>query len=189
MSLLLTGLLIFFAGHLVSAVNRPWRDHMVVRLGLLPWKGLYSLVALVGFVMLVIGYDQARLTQPYLYPQLMPLRHLAMLLLLPVFPLLLAAYLPGRISAHTKHPMLAATMIWGVAHLLVNGQLSDILLFGGFVVWALAVRLSYRKRPDPARPLPKQALRNDLIAVVGGLALYGLFVVKLHGLLIGMPLL
>ena len=80
------------------------------------------------------------------------LRHLVTLLMLPVFPLLLAAYLPGRIKAAVKHPMLTATKAWALSHLLVNGMLADVLLFGGFLAWAVLDRISAGKRPAARRP-------------------------------------
>jgi uncharacterized membrane protein len=111
-----------------------------------------------------------------------------MVLLVPVFPLLLATYLPGRIQAAARHPMLAATQLWAFAHLLANGTLADVLMFGTFLVWAVLDRISMthrRQRPLPSLP-PSRA--NDLVAVVGGLALYAAFVLWVHGWLIGAPL-
>jgi len=104
--------------------------------------------------------------------------------MLPVFPLLLAAYLPGRIKAAVKHPMLAAVKAWALAHLLVNGMLADVLLFGGFLAWAVLDRISAGKRPAVAQAAPGSP-RNDVIAVVGGLALYAVFVVWAHAWLFG----
>jgi uncharacterized membrane protein len=112
----------------------------------------------------------------------------AMVLLIPVFPLLLAAYLPGRIQTAAKHPMLAATTLWAVAHLLANGMLADVLLFGVFLVWAVLDRISMTRRTQRPVPSMPPSRANDLIAVVGGLALYATFVLWLHGWLIGVPL-
>ena len=109
--------------------------------------------------------------------------------MLPVFPLLFATYLPGRIQSAAKHPMLAAIKIWATAHLLVNGTLADVLLFGSFLVWAVAVRISLKRRvPVPVRGASPSRY-NDLIAVVLGLALYVSFILRLHGLIVGVPLL
>ena len=188
MKVLLLGLLIFFGVHSVSIVNDPWRNRMVANIGEWPWKGLYALVSLAGFVLIVRGYGLARLNPVIFYTPPEWLRPLALVLLVPVFPLLLAAYLPGRIQAATRHPMLAATMLWAVAHLLANGMLADVLLFGAFFMWALADRISMRhrtQRPIPGVP-PSRA--NDFAAVAGGLALYLAFVLWLHGWLIGVPL-
>ena len=188
MSALLLGLVIFFTMHSVSIVNDPWRDRMVAQIGLWPWKGLYALVSTVGFVLIVMGYGLARQTPVPVYLPPVWLRPVAMLLLVPVFPLLLATYLPSRTKTVTKHPMLLATQLWAVAHLLANGMLADVLLFGAFLVWAVLDRISMKRRaprPVPAVP-PSRA--NDIIAVVGGLALYVAFILWLHGWLIGVPL-
>ncbi len=185
MGVLIIGLVIFFAMHTVSIINEPWRDRMVAKLGELPWKGVYSLVAIVGFVLIVWGYGLARGNPVVLYTPPMWLRHVALLLLIPVFPLLLATYFPGRIQAATKHPMLVATKLWAVAHLLANGILADVLLFGSFLAWAVVDRISMKhrtQRPVPGVPPSKV---NDIIAVIFGLALYIAFALWLHMWLIG----
>jgi uncharacterized membrane protein len=188
MGLLIAGLVIFLGMHSVAIVNDPWRQGMVARLGEWPWKGLYSLVSLVGLVLIVWGYGQARMDPTVVYVAPDWGRHLTMLLMLPVFPLLLAAYLPGRIQAATRHPMLAAVKFWALAHLIANGMLADLLLFGGFLAWAVADRISLKRRTEPSVPRLPAAKANDLIAVVGGLVLYGLFLAWLHGALFGIPL-
>lgn len=188
MSILLLGLLIFFGVHFVSIVNDPWRNRVAARIGEWPWKAVYSVIAVVGFVLIVWGYGIARQDPVVLYVPPAWLHTVAILLLVPVFPLLLATYLPGRIQAAAKHPMLAATKLWAVAHLLANGTLADVLLFGAFLVWAVLDRISMKHRTQ--RPLPSvpASRANDVIAVVGGLALYAAFVFWLHGSLIGAPL-
>ena len=185
MTLLILGLLIFLGVHSVSIVAPQWRDAQVARLGEKPWKGLYTLLAIAGFALLVIGYGQARQAPVVLYTPPLALRHVALLLMLPVFVLLLAAYLPGRIKAAAKHPMLLATKLWATAHLLANGNLADVLLFGGFLAWAVADRISMKQRAQ--RPLPGAPAGrfNDLIAVLAGLALYALFITVGHRWLIG----
>lgn len=185
MGVLVLGLVLFFAAHSVSIVNEPWRNRVVATMGEWPWKGLYSLVSIVGLVLIVWGYGLARQEPVLLYAPPVWLRHLALLLLIPVFPLLFATYLPGRIRGATKHPMLVATKLWAGAHLLANGTLADVLLFGAFLVWAVADRLSMRHRED--RPIPTMPASpiNDVIAVLGGIALYVVFVLWLHTWLIG----
>ena len=185
MSMLLIGLATFFVVHSVSIVNEPWRDRWVTKIGEWPWKGLYSFVAVVGFVLIVRGYGVARLDPMVIYLPPVWLRHLAILLLVPVFPLLLAAYLPGRIQTATKHPMLIATMLWAFAHLLVNGTLADLLLFGSFLTWAVVDRISMQRRTPRPIPGAPAAKVNDIIAVLGGLALYVAFILWLHTWLIG----
>lgn len=188
MTLLLVGLLLFLGIHSFSIVAPAARDALAARLGEWPWKGVYSVVALVGFVLLVKGYAAARLDPVVLYDPPTWLRHVALLLLLPVFPLLLAAYLPGRIKSTLQHPMLAATKLWATAHLLANGTLADVLLFGGFLAWAVVDRISLKRRGGTrALPGAPPSKLNDAIAVVAGLALYAWFVVHGHQWLVGVP--
>lgn len=187
MTLLIAGLILFLGIHSIAITAPGLRVAAVARLGLNGWKGLYSLVAIAGFVLICIGYGEARINNPvWLYQPSKALRHLALLLMLPVFPLLLAAYLPGRIRTAAKHPMLLATKLWALAHLLANGGLHDVLLFGGFLAWAVADRISLKRRaivtPPPSAPASRW---NDLVVVLGGLALYVLFVGGLHKMLIG----
>lgn len=184
---LVAGLAIFFAVHSIAIYAGGWRERTVARIGLQPWKIVYTVASLVGFVLIVRGYAQARLDPISVYEPPFWMRHVAMLVMLPVFPLLLAAFLPGRIKAAVKHPMLTATKAWAVAHLLANGMLADVLLFGAFLTWAVLDRISVGKRPLPAT-LPKSGpIRNDVIAVVAGLAIYVLFVVWAHQKLFGLP--
>lgn len=185
MSMLVLGLLIFFAAHSVSIVAPQWRDAMHAKLGEFGWKGLYSVVAVIGFVLIVKGYAAARHEPVLLFQPALWLRHVSALLLLPVFPLLLATYLPGRIKAAARHPTLVATKLWAVAHLLANGTLADVLLFGAFLAWAVADRISVNHRPArPLRTAPTSSV-NDVIAVVLGLAIYAAFAMWLHVKLVG----
>lgn len=186
---LILGLILFFVPHSVSIVNEPWRNHMVNRFGEQRWQGLYAVVALTGFILIIRGYGHAHSIASDIYTPPAGMRHLAFLLMLPVFPLLIATYAPGRIRDITKHPMLLATMLWATAHLLVNGNLADLLLFGSFLVWAVADRISMSHRVQ--RPVTKlqASRRNDLIAVVAGIGLYLTFLLGVHGWLIGVALL
>lgn len=188
--LLLAGMLLFFGVHSVSIIAPLRRDLWVRSLGAGAWRALYSLIALAGLVLLIIGYVQARRSAVPLYMPPPAMRHLAFALMLPVFPLIFAAYLPGHIKVRLKHPMLAGVKAWAVAHLLANGMLADVLLFGGFLVWAVAARISLgRRAPRPMMMrLPAPAVRNDVIAVVLGLAVYGAFFAGLHRVITGMPL-
>lgn len=188
MSTLILGLIVFLGIHSVSIVAPAWRDGMAQRLGVWVWKGLYSLVAAVGLVLIVQGWSQARLEPIVLWVSPGWMRHLVMTVMLPVFPLLLAAYLPGRIRAVTRHPMLIATKLWALSHLLVNGSVHEVVLFAGFLAWAVLDRISLKRRQPRATPgLPASGL-NDAIVVLGGLALYGYFVARGHAQWIGMPL-
>ncbi|MBN1240391.1 MAG: NnrU family protein [Gammaproteobacteria bacterium] len=185
---LIAGMILFFGVHSIAIVAPAWRGRMLERLGEGKWKGIYSLLAAAGLVLLIYGYGQARQQPVVLYTPPFWTRHVAALLLLPVFPMLFAAYLPGRIRAALKHPMLAAVKLWALAHLIANGMLADVLLFGGFLVWAVADRISLKRRPPKPTPAAPPRRANDAVAVVLGLAVYGAFVLWLHGLLIGVPL-
>jgi uncharacterized membrane protein len=187
MQKLVLGLVIFLGVHSIAIFAPGFRERMVARLGLVPWKIVYSIASLAGFLMIVGGYAAARLEPVLLYNPPLWLRHVAALIMLPVFPLLLAAYLPGRIKTAVKHPMLAATKAWAVAHLLSNGMLADVLLFGGFLAWAVLDRISVGKRPATATVRPPGGWRNDVIAVVAGLLVYLVFVKWAHLRLIGIP--
>ena len=185
MSLLILGLIIFFGTHSISLVNRRWRDQRLMRLGEPAWKGLYSLVSLLGLGLICYGYGAARLAPLILYTPPLWLRHLAFALMLPVFPLMLAVYLPGRLKAAARHPLLLATKLWASAHLLANGALAHVLLFGSFLLWAVADRIAVRGRGESPLVLGPKAMRNDVWAIGLGLLLYGIFIVWLHRLLIG----
>ena len=185
MSILILGLVLFLGIHSVSIINPSWRDTMAARMGEIRWQGLFSLVAIAGFVLIVWGYGLARQTPVVVYVPPTWLRHLSMLLLVFVFPLFLAAYLPGRIQRLTKHPMLVATKLWAVAHLLANGMLADVVLFGAFLAWAVGDRISLKRREPVPVPGAPASRWNDLIAVVAGLGLYLAFVFGAHRWLIG----
>ena len=189
MGILLGGLVIFFAVHSISMINEPWRNNVAASLGEWPWKGLYALLSLVGLVLIVLGYAAARPGAAAVYVPLPWLRHLAMVLLLPVFPLLLATYFPGRIRQRVGHPMLLATLLWAAAHLLANGSSADLLLFGAFLVWAWLDLRSMGRRTQRSLPTAPPRKINDVFSVLAGLVIYALFVVWLHGVLIGVPLL
>lgn len=174
------GLVVFLGIHSVSIAAPSWRDATVARMGELPWRGLYSLISIAGFVLLIWGYGIARMDPVVLYAPPVRARWIAALLMLPVFPLLLAAYFPGRIKAVLGHPMLSAVKFWALAHLVSNGTLADVLLFGGFLAWAVADRISFKRRAQrPIRTAPPRGW-NDAIAVVVGLALYFVFMHLLH---------
>jgi uncharacterized membrane protein len=189
MTWLILGLVIFLGVHSVSIVSPAARERWLAQMGEGGWKGLYSLLSFVGLALIIWGYGQARLDPVQLYTPPTALRHLSALLMLPVFPLLLAPYLPGRLKTLTRHPMLVATKLWALAHLLANGTLADVLLFGGFLAWAVADRVSIKRRERAGLVrtvpgLPASGL-NDLIAIVAGLGLYLLFVFWAHAWLFG----
>ena len=185
MTTLIVGLVLFLGVHSLSIVNEPLRNRLHASLGEAAFKGLYSLASLIGLLLIIWGYAAARMDPTVIYTPPGWLRHLAMLLLIPVFPLLFATYFPGKIKARLKHPMLAAVKLWALAHLLANGMLHDLLLFGSFLAWAVADRISMKhrtQRPIPTLPASKA---NDLIAIVGGLAVYVVTVFWAHQWLFG----
>ncbi len=186
MSLLIVGLVLFLGVHSVAIFAPVLRAGTIRALGEGAWKGLYALVSLVGFVLIGYGFGLARQTPVILYSPPSWLRYVAVILMLPVFPLVLAAYLPGRIKTAAKHPMLAAVKLWAFAHLLANGMLADVLLFGGFLAWAVADRISLKRRSTPqAPPTAPPGRWNDAIAAVLGLAIYALLIGWAHGRLFG----
>jgi uncharacterized membrane protein len=185
MTLLILGILLFVGGHAFSLARGP-REAAIARFGDGGFKGLYSLVALAGLVLMVKGYGDYR-AGGYVAVWNPPVwtRHVSVLLMLPVLPLLFSAYAQGFVKARLKHPMILSVKLWALAHLLANGDLGSILLFGAFLVWAVLGFRSMRRRPvDPQKnfvPNPGQ----DAAAILGGLIAYGLLVGGLHRWLIG----
>ena len=155
MTYLLLGLLVFLGTHSVRIFADGWRTAQLARLGEARWKGVYSLVSAVGLGLIIWGYGLAR-TEPV--PIWLPppwTRHVAALLTLPAFILLVAAYIPGSyIRAKIGHPMVAGVKLWALAHLLANGNLPDLLLFGAFLAWAVADFASARRRDRFAGRIP-----------------------------------
>ena len=185
MVIFLIGRELFLGVHCVAIVAPAWRDAQLAQRGEAAWKGLYSVVSVVGFALLIYGYGLARQSPVVLYSPPTFTRHIALLLMLPVFPLLLAAYLPGRLRSAAKHPMLLAVKLWATAHLIANGTLVDVLLFGSFLAWAVADRISLKRRPVRAVPGAPPGAANDALALIVGLALYVAFLLWGHQWLIG----
>ena len=181
---LLLGLVLFFGMHSMSIVALPWRDKLAAK-SELGWKSLYGVISLIGIVLMARGYADLRQVPTLLYVSPSWLRPVAAVLLLPTFVLFLAPYFPGRIKSAVKHPQLVAVKIWALAHLLVNGTLADMLLFGAFLLWAVADRISMKSRI--ARPIPgaPESRANDVVVVVVGLTLYAVTVFWLHEMLFG----
>lgn len=187
---LIVGLVLFLGVHSVRIVAPAFRQAQIDQRGLNAWKGIYSIVAIIGFVILVWGYGIARQDPVVFWIAPTWMSHVVALLMLPAMILLVASQVPaGRIKAAVKHPMLLAVKIWALAHLLVNGDLASVLLFGGFLVWAIVDRISEKKRLRAGITSNPVAgpLKWDVIDVVGGLVLYVLFITVLHKLLIGVP--
>jgi uncharacterized membrane protein len=188
MTLLIIGLVVFFGIHSLVIFAPAARDRLVQVLGRNGWRGVHSVLSLAGLVLVIMGYGEARLSPVVLYSPPLWMRHVTFTLMLPVFPLIFAAYLPGRIKTALKHPMLVAIKTWALAHLLSNGNLADVLLFGGFLAWAVADRISLKRRAPVFKVSTAPRALNDVIAVVAGLALYAATLLWLHRLLIGVPL-
>jgi uncharacterized membrane protein len=191
-TLLVLGLILFVGTHSFSIARRS-RAAIIGRVGEGAFKGLYSLLSLAGIVLISIGYGQYRANGyiPVWDPPVWT-RHLALLLVLIAFICLVAAYLPGHIKRRLKHPMLVGVKIWAFAHLIANGDLGSILLFGSFLAWAVAARISVKRRDVAAQhggTAAPAGWRNDILAVVIGVAVYVAFVFWLHPLLIGIPVL
>ncbi len=187
MALLIAGLVLFLGVHSVRMVAPTWRDSMLARLGENGWKGLYSLVSFVGLVLLIWGYARAQPLAPVLYVTPFGMVHLTALLMVFAFIALAVSQVPsGRLKPMLKHPMLLSVKIWAFAHLLVNGDLASVILFGAFLAWAVWNRIAVKRRGAPL-PQPGPVL-YDIIAVVSGLVLWVLFVWKAHEWLIGVPI-
>jgi uncharacterized membrane protein len=185
MAVLVLGLILFLGIHSISIINSQWRTDLIARFGEIPWKLVYALVAVLGFYLIIVGYGQTRLAPIQIYDPPTWMRHVALLLMVPVFPILLAAYLPGRIQSATKHPMLLAVKIWATGHLFANGTLGDLLLFGAFLIWAVADRISLKRRVGPpVHGAPPNPI-NDAIAIIAGIGLYFLFMFWLHRVWMG----
>lgn len=184
MTLLIVGIVVFLGIHLLPAFPHL-RGGLVGRLGETGYKILFALASLGGFVLLVWGYMQAPLIQVWSPPAWT--RYVAMVLMLPAFILLVAAYVPGQIKAKLHHPFLAAIKFWALAHLIANGDLASMILFASFLAYAVYDRISLKDRkPTALIGVPGSGPpRNDVIAIVLGLALYAVFLLWLHPLLIG----
>ena len=188
MALLVLGIVLFLGIHLTRIVAPGFRDAMIARLGEQRWKGFYALASFAALVVLVYGYANAPIIDLY-YPPVWT-AHLTLILMLLAMIVLVASLLPaGYIAAKTKHPMVLSVKIWAFAHLLANGDLRSVLLFGSFLAWGVVVRISLkrRERAGELKPRPFVSARYDLLAIVIGAIVWGLFIARLHALLIGVP--
>ena len=152
MALLILGLVLFLGVHSTRIVADGWRTQMMARLGEKPWKGIYALLSIAGFVLLVWGYGLARQSPVLLWAPPVAMRHVAALLMLLAFVLLVATYVPrNAVKAKLHHPMLLSVKVWALAHLLANGTLAGAVLFGAFLVWAVCCFKAARERDRAAR--------------------------------------
>ena len=187
MMYLIAGLVLFLGVHSVRVFANDWRNQTLARMGEKPFKGIYALLSIAGFVLLVWGYGQARQQGVMLWNPPTATRHLAALLTLVSFVLLAAAYVPGnQIKAKLHHPMVLGTKVWAFAHLLANGSLADTVLFGSFLLWAVVLFAASRKRDRREQTVyPAGTAGMTAVTVVAGIAAWAVFAFWLHRVLIG----
>jgi uncharacterized membrane protein len=186
MSLLIIGLIIFLGSHSCRIFAEPWRNHMIDRLGEVKWKGLYTIISIIGLVLVVIGYGQARQTPVVLWQPATYLTHIAILLNLVAF-IFLAGSSPSNnaIRLKLKHPMILGVKVWALAHLLANGTLVDLILFGSFLLWAVLDFRSARKRPILMPEKAVVSTKATVIVIALGIVIWAAFIFGLHQYLIG----
>ena len=187
MKLLVAGLVVFLGVHSVRIFADDWRNARIATLGERKWKLAYTAVSIVGLVLVVYGYAQARQVTPLLYDPPLWSRHAAAALVLIAFVLIAAAYVKGtRIKARVGHPMVLGVKVWAVAHLLANGTLADVVLFGAFLAWAVLDYIASRRRDRASGVVyPVGPWSRDAIAIAAGVVAWWVFAFILHGPLIG----
>ena len=187
MSILILGLLIFLGVHSLRLFADGWRNRQLARLGELRWKGLYTLVSLIGFALICWGFGLARQHAVLLYVPPVALRYANALFTLVAFVLVAAAYVPrNHLKAKFGHPMLLGVKVWAFGHLLATGMLHDVVLFGAFLLWAVVLFIASRRRDRLAGTVyPAGKLQGDVLAVVIGVAAWAAFALWLHLRLIG----
>lgn len=187
MTLLILGLVLFLGVHSTRVFAEGWRTSTRAKLGENAYKGIYSLVSAVGLGLIIWGYGAARNEPTMLWLPPIWTRHLAALLTLPAFVLLAAAYVPGNgIKARLHHPMVLGVKTWALAHLLSNGMLADLLLFGGFLVWAVLSFRAARGRDRAAGTTYAPGRAGPTVVAVGvGVVAWAAFAFWAHGALIG----
>jgi uncharacterized membrane protein len=182
MAMLIAGLLLFLGVHSTRVFAEGWRTATIARMGALPWKAVYSVVSIAAFALIVYGYGQARQQPVVLWSPPAGMRHVTALLMLPVFVLFVATYVPrNHIKARLHHPQVLSVKLWALAHLLSNGTLADVLLFGGFLAWAVLSFKAARQRDRAANTqYAAGTMGGTIVCLVVGLAVYGVFVAGLH---------
>jgi len=187
-AILIAGLALFLAPHVFTAFREP-RQGVIASIGENAYKIVYSIISLAGLALIFYGYSQYRATgwinvwDPPAWT-----RHVAVALVWPAIICFVATYSPGRIKTVLKHPTLVGLKLWALAHLLSNGDLGSIVLFGALLAYAVFDRISLKHRTDPGvPPIPVGGVKNDVIAVVGGTVLYLLLGWWFHPYVIGVP--
>jgi uncharacterized membrane protein len=182
---LILGLVLFHGIHSIRILAPDFRAAQIARRGEGGWKGLYSLASAVCLILIIWGYGLARPEAALIYEPPLWMKHVNGLLMLLAFISLMVFAVPaGRLKPILKHPFLLAVKLWAFGHLLANGDLASLLLFGSFLAWAVWDRIAVKRRGDMGATVAGP-VSNDIIAVVAALVLYGLFVWKLHEWLIG----
>ena len=194
MTQLILGLILFLGAHSVRIFADDWRTRTIEARGEKLFKGIYTLVALLGFYLLVVGYGEARLQTVALWNPPIFTKHISMLLMLLSSILLIAAYIPrNHFKMRLKHPMVLSVKVWALSHLLANGNLADLVLFGSFLIWAVLNFRSARARDraqvqnsDANEEAPlKPNLLATLIALFGGMGLWAVITFVLHAKVVG----
>jgi uncharacterized membrane protein len=188
LSVMILGLVLFLGVHTLT-MQRGLRARVITSTGEGGYKVGYALASLLGLVLIVWGFAHYRAAGwiDVWYPPRV-LKHIAVALMLPAVILVVASYIRGRIYTTLKHPMLAGIKLWAAAHLLANGDLGSIVLFGSFLAWAVFDRISLKHRADAgAPPIPVGGRGNDLIAVAVGLVAYLALALAFHPVVIGVP--
>ena len=187
MFLLTIGLLIFLGMHSAQIFANGARENAIERIGKLGWMAAYSLISFFGLYLIIIGYDSARQSASIVYETTSATTPISHILMAIALILLVSAYLPlGNFKrAAGGHPMITAVILWAVAHLLVNGSLADVLLFGSFFAWAALDRISMATRPPPASLSAEPNVLNDIAAILIGTGLYIAALVGVHEWLVG----
>jgi len=188
MAIFIVGLLLFLGVHSTRIFADTWRTRMIARIGEKPWKGIYSLLSLAGFVLMVWGYGQVRGQMPLWNPPAF-MRYVTAVLMIPVFMLFVAPYVPGNaLKAKVHHPQALSAKLWAFGHLLSNGFLADVVLFGAVLAWSILSYSAGRRRDRAAGTVyPPGTARGTIICVVVGLVIYAAFLLGLHRWLIGVP--
>jgi uncharacterized membrane protein len=184
---LIAGLLLFLGVHSTRIFADGWHSRTRERMGAGSFKGLYSLLSLAGLALLVWGYGVARQQPVVLWNPPVATRHVAALLTVVAFVLLAAAYVPGnQIKARLHHPMVLGVKVWALAHLLANGTLADVLLFSSFLIWAIVLFATSRRRDRRERTVYAAGTAGATgITVVAGVLAWAAFAFWLHRALIG----
>lgn len=187
MSVLILGLAIFLGAHSVRIFAEDWRSRQIARLGENAWKGIYSIVSLIGFALIVWGYGLSREQGVVVWDPPTWTQYVAAILLIPAFVLWAAAYVPGnRLKAALGHPMILGVKVWALAHLISNGRLGDVVLFAAFLIWAVLDFRAARSRDRAgATTYPVGTITRDVITVITGLVVWWIFARYLHAWLIG----